>query len=127
MCQRNESLICEKSMEVYPCSVYCVKITYPVLLHSLLEIQMSGSNISKNCLRSFMKCVSMAEQLHTSLSSLCAMPSVGWSGVKHGATALRSSGNVFSGVMNPASLCGRLMHEFGFGRCNEIQVLGNRE
>jgi hypothetical protein len=31
---------------------------------------------------SFMKWVSMAEQPHTSLRSLCAMPTVGWSGGK---------------------------------------------
>ena len=39
----------------------------------------SGSNVSTNTVReSFMKWVSMAEQLHTSLRSPCAMPSVGW-------------------------------------------------
>ena len=46
----------------------------------------------------------MAEQAHTSLRSLCALPSVGWSGAKHAAAGLWSSGNVFSGVMNHASL-----------------------
>ena len=44
---------------------------------------------------SFMKLVSMAKQPHTSPRSPCAMPSVGWSGVKLAAIA-------FSGVMNHA-------------------------
>ena len=50
-----------------------------------------------------MKCVSMAEQPHTSLRSPCTLPSVGWSGVKLATIGLWSSGNVFSGVMNHAS------------------------
>ena len=50
-----------------------------------------------------MKWVSMAEQLHTSLKSPCAMPSISWSGVKLAAIGLWSSGNAFSGVMNHAS------------------------
>jgi hypothetical protein len=33
---------------------------------------------------SFMKWISMAEQLHTSLRSPCAMPKVGWRSVKLG-------------------------------------------
>jgi hypothetical protein len=36
----------------------------------------------------FMKWVSMVEQPHTSLRSLCAMPSVGWNGVKLAAIGL---------------------------------------
>jgi hypothetical protein len=43
-----------------------------------------------------MKWTSMAEQLHTNLRSPCAMPSVGWSGVKLTAIGLWSSGNTFS-------------------------------
>ena len=62
--------------------------------------------------RSFMKWVSMAEQPHTSLRSPCAMPSVGWSGVKLAAIGLWSSGNTFSVVMNQTS-------QSGFGRCQE--------
>ncbi|CDQ96399.1 unnamed protein product [Oncorhynchus mykiss] len=46
---------------------------------------------------SFMKWVFMAKQLHTSLRSPCAMPSVGWSGVTLAAIGLWSSGNTFSG------------------------------
>ena len=49
-----------------------------------------------------MKCVSMAEQPHTSLRSPYAMPSVGWSGVKPAAIGHWSSGYAFSGVMNHA-------------------------
>ncbi len=45
----------------------------------------------------------MAEQLHAS-----TMPSVGWSGVKHAATGLWSSGNLICGVMNHTSLFGSL-------------------
>jgi hypothetical protein len=41
---------------------------------------------------SFMKRVSMAKQPHTSLRSPCAMPKVGWSGVKLAAIGLWNSG-----------------------------------
>jgi hypothetical protein len=63
-----------------------------------------------------MKWVSMAEQLHTSLRSLCAMPNVGWSGVKLTAVGLRSSGNAFSGVMNHDALSGSPTDESEFAR-----------
>ena len=53
-----------------------------------------------------MKWVSMAEQSHTCLKSPCAMPSVGWSGVKLATIGLWSSGNALSGVMNHASPSG---------------------
>ncbi|KAK6292537.1 hypothetical protein J4Q44_G00371210 [Coregonus suidteri] len=62
-----------------------------------------------------MKWVSMAEQPHTSLRSPCAMPSVGWSGVKLATIGFWSSGNTFSGVMNHASPSGSLTDESGFG------------
>src|SRR4029434_3931054 len=68
---------------------------------------------------SFMEWVSMAEQLHASLPSPSPMPSVGWSGVKHTDTGLWSSGNVFCGVTNHASLFGSQMGESGFGGCRE--------
>ena len=47
------------------------------------------------------------------------MPSVGGSGVKHAATGLWSSGNLFRGVTNHAALSGSLMDESGFGQCQE--------
>ena len=56
-----------------------------------------------------MKWVSMAEQPHTSLRSLCAMPSVGCTTI-----GLWSSGNTLSGVMNYALPSGSLMDESGF-------------
>jgi hypothetical protein len=43
-----------------------------------------------------MKQVYMAEQQHTSLTSPCAIPSIGWSGVKLATIGLWSSGNAFS-------------------------------
>lgn len=48
------------------------------------------------CVRSFMKEVSMAKQLHTShdLRSHCTVPSVNWHDVKYGVNRLWSSGNV---------------------------------
>ena len=52
---------------------------------------------------------------HTSLRSPCAMPSVGWSGVKLAAIGLWSSGNAFYGVMNHASPSGSQTDEPGFG------------
>jgi hypothetical protein len=41
-----------------------------------------------------MKWVSMAEQPRTNIRSPCAMPNIGWSGVKLAAIVLWSSGNV---------------------------------
>jgi hypothetical protein len=66
-----------------------------------------------------MKWVSMDEQRHTSLRSLCAMPSVGWNGVKLAAIGLWSSENPFSGVINNAPPSGSLTDESGFGVCQE--------
>ena len=67
----------------------------------------SGSNVSTiTVCRELHGMVSMAEQLHTSLRSPCAMPSIGWSGLKLTAVGLWSSGNAFSGVTNYASPSG---------------------
>ena len=55
-----------------------------------------------------MKWVSMVKQPQISLGSPCAMPRVGWYGVKLAATGLWSCGNAFSGVMNHASPSGSL-------------------
>ena len=44
---------------------------------------------------------------------------MGCSGVKHTATGLQSSGDVFSGVTNHTSLSGNPMDESGFGGCKE--------
>ena len=49
----------------------------------------------------------------------CAMPTIGWSGVKLAAIGLWSSGNTFSGVMNHTSPFGSPLDEFGFGGCQE--------
>ena len=73
----------------------------------------------KLCTGSFMAWVSMAEQLHASLTSPSTMLSIRWSGVKHAATGLWSSGDVFCGVTNYASLSVSLMDESGFGECQE--------
>ena len=56
-----------------------------------------------------MKCICMAEQLHTGIRSECTMSSIGGSGVKHAAT----------GVMNHSSLSDSLMDESEFGECQE--------
>lgn len=45
--------------------------------------------------------------------------SLGWSGVKHAATGLYSSGDVLSGVINHASPFGNPMDESEFGSCKE--------
>jgi hypothetical protein len=58
---------------------------------------------------SFLKQVLMAEQPHTSVRSPCAMPTVGWSGVKLGAI-----GNTFFGVMNHVSFGGGGIMVWGF-------------
>jgi hypothetical protein len=61
-----------------------------------------------------MKWVSMAE---TRLRSTCAMPSVGWSGVKLIAFGFWSNGN--SGVMSPASPSGSPIDKSVFGGSQE--------
>ena len=69
-----------------------------------------------------MEWVSMAEQLHGTLTSPSPMTSVGWSGgVKHTDTGLWSRGNVFCGVTNHASLFGsqKSGRQSGFGGCRE--------
>ena len=66
-----------------------------------------------------MKWVSVVNQPQTSLRSPCAMPSIGWSGVKLAAIGLWSSGNAFSGVMNNASPSGSPTDESGFGGYQE--------
>uniref|UniRef100_A0A3B3RTL1 B30.2/SPRY domain-containing protein n=1 Tax=Paramormyrops kingsleyae TaxID=1676925 RepID=A0A3B3RTL1_9TELE len=63
-------------------------------------------------IENFMEWVSMAEQLHPSLTSPSAMQSVICSGVKHAATGLYSSGDVFSGVTNHTSLSVHFAHVF---------------
>ena len=60
-----------------------------------------------------------------SLRSPCAMPGVGWSGVKLAAIGHWSSGNAFSGVMNHASLFVNPMDESGFGGCQENATCPN--
>jgi hypothetical protein len=72
-----------------------------------------------------MKWVSMAEQLHTSLRSPYALPSVGWSGVKLFTIGLWSSGNRFSGVMNHASPSGSPTDKSGFGGSQENATCPN--
>jgi hypothetical protein len=69
--------------------------------------------------------VTMAEQPHTSLKSLCAMPSVSWSDVKLAAIGLWSSGNAFSGVMKHASLSGSPTEASEFDGCQENATCPN--
>lgn len=57
-----------------------------------------------NCLLGVLLNVSMAEQVHASLTSPSTVPSVGWSGLQHTPTGVWSSENVFCGVMNHVSL-----------------------
>lgn len=57
----------------------------------------------------------MAKQLHINLRSLCKIPSSDWSGVEHTPIKLRSSGNVFSGMITHISLLGSIMDDFGLG------------
>jgi hypothetical protein len=60
--------------------------------------------------------VSMTEQPQTTLRSPCAMPSVGWSGVKLANIGLLST---FSGVMNHTTPSCSPTNKSGFGRCQE--------
>ncbi len=66
-----------------------------------------------------MEWVSMSEKLHASLTSPSTMPSVRWSDVKHAATGLWSSRNLFCGVTDHTSLFDSLTGKSGFGRCQE--------
>ncbi len=59
--------------------------------------------------RSFMEWLSMAEQLHASLTSHSTMASIKWSGQKCTTTGLQSSGNLFCEATNQAYLFGSLM------------------
>ena len=54
------------------------------LQHSIPSSKLTLEATSAQALfvESFMKCVTMAKQLHTSRRSPCTMPNVGWSGVK---------------------------------------------
>lgn len=61
-----------------------------------------------SALKPLMMWVFMAEQLHASLTSPRAMPSVWWTGVKHTATCLRSAVNVSCEVTDHTSLSGSL-------------------
>jgi hypothetical protein len=72
-----------------------------------------------------MKWVSVAEQPHTSLRSPCAMPSVGWSGVKFATIGLWNSGNEISGVLNHASTSGSPTDKSEFGGCQENATCPN--
>lgn len=72
----------------------------------------------EQCAESFMKGVSMAEQLHPGRTSPSSMQSVRWSGEMYAATGLWRPGEAFSGVTNHVS--GNLMDESGFGGCQEL-------
>ena len=86
----------------------------------------AGNNVSTITVnRELHEMVSMAEQPHTSLRTLCAMPSVGWSGVKLAAIELWSSGNAFSGVVSHASRSGSPTDKSGFGGCQENAICPN--
>lgn len=95
-----------------------IKITIPLLYQPLQSSTLPvEATTHEMFVDSFMKCICMARQLHTSLRLLCTMPSLSWSGARHAATWVRSSENVFSAAMNHALLAGSLMNESGFGRC----------
>lgn len=95
---------------VQVCLVKCCTVC-PVLHHSLQSSKLPLQATSEPELGagSFMKWVSVAEQLHTSLTSPRTTPSVGWSCVEHAATGLWSWKHcVLFGVMIHASLSGSL-------------------
>uniref|UniRef100_A0A674EFP3 Actin related protein 5 n=1 Tax=Salmo trutta TaxID=8032 RepID=A0A674EFP3_SALTR len=81
----------------------------------------SGNNVSTRTVRQEFYEMSFYGRAaaHTSLRSPCAMPSVGWSGVKLAAIGLWGSGNAFSGVLNHASPSRSPMDKSGFGECQE--------
>lgn len=102
----------------------------PIILCCITELSTSsGSNIStKTVHKDFIKWAPMAKQLHTTLKSICTMPSIGWNKVKHADTELWNSGNVFSGVINYALLSGILKDESwlsGPGECYQAELNDN--
>uniref|UniRef100_UPI00358E1596 protein FAM83B-like n=1 Tax=Myxine glutinosa TaxID=7769 RepID=UPI00358E1596 len=113
----------EASAFVDMCSNNGVRLDRQQMQHSRLssKLPLEATSVQQLFVWSFMKWVSMAEQPHTSRRSPCAMPSVGWSGVKLTAIGLWSSGNAFSGVMKHASPSGSPTDESGFGGCQEQQ------
>ena len=92
------------------------KIVCRRLQHSLpcSKLTLEATSAQALFIESFMNSISMAKQPPTHLRSPCAMPSVGWSGVKLPAIGLSSSGNTFSGVMNHASPSSSPTDESGF-------------
>jgi hypothetical protein len=74
-----------------------VKIVCPLLQHSS-KLPLEATLAQELLVGNFMKCVSMAKELHTSLRF--PMPGIGWSGKMLSAIGLWSSGNAISGVMN---------------------------
>ena len=92
-----------------------VEIICPWVQHSLQvpNCLWKGMSAQQLFVGSFMKWVSMAKQPHISLRPPCAMPSVGWSGVKLATIGLWISGNTFSGVINHASPSGCLTTNLG--------------
>ena len=80
----------------------------------------TGSNISTTTVRWELHERGFHDQKAAqSLRSPCAMPSVGWSGVKLDTIGLWSSGNAFSGVMNHTSPSGCPTNKSVFGGCQE--------
>ena len=102
-------------------------LLFQIFQHSLPSSKLPLETTTAQTLfvESFMKWVSKAEQLHTSIRSPCAMPSVSLSGVKLNAIGLWSSGNTFSGVMNHSSPSGSPTDESGFGGCQENATCPN--
>lgn len=83
-------------------SPYRVKFINHVLHHWLKSSKQPKRATSAHelCVGSFMKLISMAEQLHGSLTSPSAVQSVVWSGVKNGTTGPWSSGNMLHHLAN---------------------------
>ncbi len=90
--------------------IYCnIGVVLFIYIYKAEELQTTTG--IKNCAVGASWNISMAEQLHASLTSPSAIPNVGWSGVKHAATGLWSSGNICCWETNHASLFGSLMGE----------------
>ena len=76
-----------------------LNISCPWLQHLLQHLlPLEATSAPELFIGSFMKWVSMAEELYTSLRSPCTMPNAGWSVVKLDIIVHQSSGNAFSGV-----------------------------
>lgn len=86
---------------------------YYVYQHEVKWAEFYIKTSREQSIGSFVEWISMAEQLHPSLTSPSTMQSVKCNGIKHATTGLQSNGNVLPGVTKNVSPSAKLMDKFG--------------